>query len=516
LCVLIAPAPFLTAPAAAQAPSSRVDGRGALQEAARLVRQGQLEEAERQARRALADPGTEAAAWSVLGTINFQQQRVDDSIACLKKAIQLDAHLLGAHLSLAEIYLRQGNAAAAEPLFERVLTLDPSNLAARLAIARRKAEQGHYQRSVDAAAPALAAFKQSPEGLYILATDLFGLGDRPAATALAAHWTRLDHVPEQAAIAFGVLFASHGAGKEAVEILEHARAKGGTSYELAFNLAGAHLVAGDLVRALDTYDAALAARPDSVPALTQAARIAERQGDLERSLSYWIRAKKIDPDTPEILLGFGRVCLRMDLLDDAEPALARAAALKPGDSTYQYTLAAAKVGKKQFEAARQLLEPLVAAQPADPQLQYALGSIFYLEGQLQEAASHLRESLRLQPDQLAAQYYLGLVLRDEGDDPGAIAMLERLLDKYPDHAASSEALGGLLMSAQRYDEAERRLRQAIQLNPGLVKANYQLGLLLARMGRKDEADRQLALARSLREEDEATSRLQLRLLDPGP
>ena len=70
------------------------------------------------------------------------------------------------------------------------------------------------------------------------------------------------------------------------------------------------------------------------------------------------------------------------------------------------------------------------------------------------------------------------------------------------------------MNAQRYADAERQFRNAIRVNPKLVKANYQLGLLLARTGRK-EADRQLALAKSLREEDEATSRLQLRLLDPG-
>ena len=47
-----------------------------------------------------------------------------------------------------------------------------------------------------------------------------------------------------------------------------------------------------------------------------------------------------------------------------------------------------------------------------------------------------------------------------------------------------------------------------------MKANYQLGLLLARMGRKEEADKQLELAKSLREEDDSESRLQLRLLDP--
>ena len=50
--------------------------------------------------------------------------------------------------------------------------------------------------------------------------------------------------------------------------------------------------------------------------------------------------------------------------------------------------------------------------------------------------------------------------------------------------------------------------------PRVGKANYQLGLLLARMGKKDEAEKQLAHAKQLREEDEATSRLQLRLLEP--
>jgi hypothetical protein len=42
-----------------------------------------------------------------------------------------------------------------------------------------------------------------------------------------------------------------------------------------------------------------------------------------------------------------------------------------------------------------------------------------------------------------------------------------------------------------------------------------LGLLLVRSGKKEEGDRQLALAKTLREEDAATSRLQLRLLDGG-
>jgi len=99
-------------------------------------------------------------------------------------------------------------------------------------------------------------------------------------------------------------------------------------------------------------------------------------------------------------------------------------------------------------------------------------------------------------------------------DADAIGMLEDFLQRYSDHASSFAALGRLLMSAQRYPEAEISLERAVQLNPKSVKANYQLGLLLSRMGKKDEADKRLEVAKSLRQEDEANSHLQLRLLDP--
>jgi protein O-GlcNAc transferase len=441
--------------------AGQIAAREALQQAATLVQQGRLDEAERLARGALNDPQAQAVAYSVLGTIRFQQKRLADSATFLEKAIALEPKLVGAHLSLAQIYILQAKPELALPVFRRVLKLDPSNGVAKVALARSETEN------------------------------------------------------REAAVAFGVLLATEGRATEAIDIFERAGKTGAPSFELAFNLAGAYLLNKAPARALEAYDRALALKPDSLPALRQAATLAERQGEFERSLSYWIRAKKVHPDDPEILLGFGRVCLRMDLLEDAEPALLKAAELKPREPAYQYTLAAAKVGKRQFEAAQRLIEALVEQRPDDPQLQYALGSILYIQGHLPEAAARLRESIRLQPEQLASHYYLALVARDQGNEAEAIQVLEKLLQRYPDHAASSEALGGLLMSAQRYTEAETNLRNAVRLSPKSVKANYQLGLLLARMGRKQEADKQLEYAKSLRAEDEANSRLQLRLLDPG-
>jgi tetratricopeptide (TPR) repeat protein len=491
-----------------------VDAREALQNAANLVQQGRLQEADRQTHLALSDPDTRAVACSVLGTIRFQQKRLGESAAFLQEAIRLEPHLLGAHLSLAEVYLLQNKPGLALGLYRQILELDPLNSTARLALARAESEKGNYQRSLDLAGPIFPALKQIPDGLFLLATDYLKIGARAAAASLANDWMRLADTPPAWSMKFALLLAHGGVVPEAIEILERARQAGPTSYELAFNLAGVYLLKNDRARALEYYDLALSLHPDAVPALRQAAEIAEQQGELERALSYWIRLKKIDSNDSETLLGFGRVCLKMDLLEDAEPALTQAASLRPDDPSYLYALAATKVGKRQFEAADGLLKDLVNKKPDDSQLQYALGSVLYLEGHLADADQRLRESVRLRPDQLAPYYYLALVARDQGNEADAIQRLEELLRRYPDHALSCEALGGLLMSAHRYSEAENNLEKAVRLNPKSVKANYQLGLLLARIGKKDEADKRLEIAKSLRTEDESTSRLQLRLLDP--
>jgi tetratricopeptide (TPR) repeat protein len=454
--------------------------REALQKAATLTKEGRLTEAAEQAERALSDPETRAVASSVLGTIRLQQNRLDESARLLQDAIRLEPRMVGAHLNLAQVYVLQGSPERAVPVYQQVLALDPRSAPARMALAHAEAEKGNYKRSLELAGPALPAFKESPEGLLVLATDYLKTQDQPKAAALLDDARRLPDAPSAWWTSFGDI-----------------------------------LTQGGLVsKALEAYDMALGLEPASLTALQRAAVVAEQHDELERSLSYWMRAKRIAPDDPPILLGFGRVCLKMDLLEDAEPPLLKAAGLRPGEATYQYTLVVAKVGKRQYEAAQALLEPLVEKQPGDAQLQYALGSVLYMQGHLEEAAVRLQESLRLEPGQVASHYYLALVARDQGRDAEAIERLEELLRRHPDHAPSCEALGGLLLADRRYPEAERLLRKAVALNPRSVKATYQLGLLLSRTGRKEEGDKQLELSKSLRQEDDKTSRLQLRLLDP--
>src|SRR5207302_10369558 len=233
----------------------RADSRQALQNAVDLVQEGRLEEADQQARLALSDPQTHAVACSVLGTIRFQQKRLPESVSLLREAIRLNPRLLGAHLSLAEVYTLQGKPQRALSLFRRVLTLDPSNTAARLALARAETEKGNYRQSLALAKPVLPALKQSPDGLLVLAADFAKLGNRQAAADLAKEWARLDRTPPpEWSIKFALLLAEGGAVPEAVEVLERTKQTSSPSYELVFNLAGPYASKNDLVRPLGRHD----------------------------------------------------------------------------------------------------------------------------------------------------------------------------------------------------------------------------------------------------------------------
>ena len=490
------------------------DGRQALQQAADLAQAGQIEEAEAKARIALLDPATRAAANSVLGTIRFQQKRLPESTSFFQEAIRLEPRLIGAHLTLGQIYSIEGNPNLATKMFQRVLALDRHNTSARMALAQIECANGHYQQSLAFAKLVAKELRSSPEGLIILAQDYLGTGEREHALALVKVWETFADVPVELSAKFGIVLAKQGALLEAIEVMEQAKQDGNPSYELAFNLAVTYQLNKDGEHALENYDLALNRNHSSLPVLKQAAVLAESRNELERSLSYWVKAKKLRPEDPEILLGFGRVCLKMDLLQDAEPALTKAALLQPNGEAYQYTLASAKVGNKQFAEAESIFSKLVERNPQESQYQYALGSVLYLEGKLSEAVVHLSESIRLRPQQLTSYYYQALIERDQGRDVHAVQILEKLLHDYPEHAPSLELLGELQMAAQHYPEAEASLEKAVQLDPKSIKGNYQLGLLLARVGKKGQADRQFEIAKSLRTEHEKTSRSQLRLLDP--
>ena len=272
-------------------PSAR-QGRAALQRRRRSSsRDGSRKPTSRPSWR-LSDPETRAVAYSVLGAIRVPAEAARRKRRLLQKAIRLEPRLLGAHLTLAQVYTLQGKPDLALRLFRRVLELDrverdretgpgarrrrrrettsvagagaagPCRLQA---VARRAARAGHGL-SEDGES---RCGRRSGRGLDAACRRAAGLVDQVRAAP-----RRGRRVPGSAST------SSSAPGRP-----------GPPSYELAFTLGGAYLLNGDPARALDAYDAALTLKPDSLPALRQAAR-ARRTAGRARAIALVLDARE--------------------------------------------------------------------------------------------------------------------------------------------------------------------------------------------------------------------------------
>ena len=439
-----------------------------MEAAVRLLNQGQIAQAEAEARLALPNATTRPLALSMLGTIRLQQGQYEESANFLNQALALNPSLAGARTTLGDAYVLQGKPDLAEKCFREVLRLDPRNLNARFDLVKLEASQRNFQQSLEIARPIMSELVKSDESILVLATAYGALGRKEELKGLIASWQRLSAPSDEASLDFGDLLLASGMAAEAKAVFEaqETRIAAHPSAALALRLGNSYLSLGDLERAEKNSELALSLAPDCTACYESLAQIAERQQNSEKALSYLVAAKQREPENPEVLFEFGKVCLERNLLDDAVPALEKAVALKPDQDSYVYVLGSANVARENLPKAASLFVQLQQKHPHDAILNYAVGAVYYLQSKYSEAESSLKQSLAAQPDQVAASYYLGLTYDAIGDDDQAVPIFRDLLKRHPQHAPSYVKLGGILLRQHQYDEAEQDLERAISLDPG--------------------------------------------------
>ena len=484
--------------------------------ATRLLSEGQIDQAETEARQALENPSSRALALAMLGTIRLQQCKYEESTSFLTRALTLNPRLVGARTTLGNVYVLEDKPDLARRSFREAVQLDPSNFNARFGLAKVEASLHNYRESLDIAGRIAAQLRESDDGILLLATDYGSLGRKDELQALVASWQQLTAPIDESSLQFSDVLATFGLNVEAKQVLEaeQARISAHPSPGLALRLGNGYLSLGILDRAEQNFELALSLNTACSACEQSLAEVAERQGNTEKALAHLIKAKQQDPENPEILFQFGKLCLQRNLLEDALPALVKAVSLKPDQDPYIYVLGSANVAKGNLDAAASLFGQLLQKRPHDAVLQYAMGAVDYLAGKYPQAESSLKQSLETQPDQVAASYYLGLTYEAIGQDDEAVAVFRNLLRSHPEHAPSHVKLGSILLRQHQYEEAKQNLERAVSLDPESVQAHYQLGLLLHRLGRIAESDNQFAESRKLETERRSQTDLQLRLLLP--
>ncbi|MBX3744463.1 MAG: tetratricopeptide repeat protein [Verrucomicrobiae bacterium] len=302
-------------------------------------------------------------------------------------------------------------------------------------------------------------------------------------------------------------------------------------------LASAYQTVGDLPKAAEAVQAALAVNPQSVPLLTQAIRILSRHNDPAAALELARRARGIAPADPEVahLLGRleflqgdqprafallqesanrlpGRPDILHDLawanfsqgrLDDAARSMQSAAAASPPDPARQ---ASATTFLAVLNLAR---NPDALTQAADPQIQQALqqdaahGPALFAQalraaqqGRFDEARTTHERLLRRFPAFSPSMREMAILhAQPPSDDAKAFEWGVRAREAFPRDDTLAAALGKVVARRGDHRYAVQLLSQAAPTHPQDAELFYHLGL--AHLGLRDTPQARAALERAL-------------------
>ena len=247
----------------------------------------------------------------------------------------------------------------------------------------------------------------------------------------------LDAAPqEQAHAPRAVLQATVGnaASPAAIRRLSHAlggsRPSSAKAQRLVVEKLRAALAAvrsGNFALGIRQAQGALKADPESGVAWHVLAICHEKSGEVVAALEAYQAALQRLPEGTDIAHDLGRLAHQLGYLPIAEKLLLRYLAAHPGHAEATNNLACVLRDQNRYADAIGLLTPLLEIEPANAVLWNTLGSVLNDQGQVDQALIFFEEALRLDPDFAKARYNRANARSPLGDMVGALEDIDAAL-----------------------------------------------------------------------------------------
>ncbi len=231
--------------------------------------------------------------------------------------------------------------------------------------------------------------------------------------------------------------------------------------------AGLLLGHGELKRALELAQEAVAADPESAEAHYVLGMALEAAGDLEAAESEY---KKMGLQAPESLLevSLARLYLRQGRLAEAEQQARRAVEKNRWVPQVHLTLGAVAMRKKNYAAAITAFTNAVDLNPRDWNARVSLADACRQARRWDDALTHYGQALARKPDLPEALLGKALTWEQMGRQAEAIAAYEKALETVPDLLAAQINLARLYLSVQ--DQALAKPARALELAKAAAEA----------------------------------------------
>ena len=426
VCVLVLTGPQLLQ---AQVRNDLVDR---LENAATLIRDDRLAEAERQLSAILKINLNQPDALNLLGAIRAKQRRLIEAERLFSRAISANTALVSARMNLVQLHLIQNRQEKAISELNQVLRLQPEHQEALDRLSRLLLSEKRFDEFI-----ALMERNENARSLSFsmrLALAEAYLEKRDAEKAERNFRLALEQQSDDADTILGLAQVAYlrGDTASASSYLDHAKKSPIKSAETLYKFG-------------------------------MVASLAERYEEANLALS---EAVKLKPDEPAFHVALGTTWLKKPDLVAAEQSFRRALQLQSDSAPAQMYLGYTLMLQGQHSEARQMLEKSLARQPAVPQIHYYLGLISQDQGDDQAAVQLFQKTLQLLPSFTEVHVALGRSYLNLKDYPQAQAELELAVKLNPKDSQAHYQLAVLYarlkdsQRSQQHMQIVERLKEA--------------------------------------------------------
>jgi tetratricopeptide (TPR) repeat protein len=416
--------------------------------------------------------------------------KVDEGIAKLKKAAELDPKRIGTLLSIGNMYLLKKDRKGAQEWYDEALAADPNSVVVHVTRGNFFFASGEQDEGEKEYRKAIGLSKEKEDLRIALAVHYLYQGrmeesekelnaiikemnSQKARKVLAEIKLETGKVADAKPIVDQIL-------KENEKDLEGKYLKGRIALAEK-RMDDAKVLFGDVVK----QDAAMA-RARLYNGLTEI-----QQGQIEVGRKEIEEAVKLDPGNPRAQLLLGEVSL-----SSGNPAAAEKAALEvlrhnPSNALAAMLLADSFLARKEWKKAEQIYQAMIKQLPKSPVGYMKMGLSRKLQGQPKDAAGYFAQAVELNPKDPGSinEYIFALAAAKE--NAKARKVLDETVEKDPKNGQLWDMVGRFQLASGNPAEAEAAFLKSIDLAPEFTSPYYQLGVMYAAQKKFPESEKRL-------------------------
>ena len=432
---------------------------------------------------------------------------------------------------LARLRLRQGRLTEAQALYQRVLSLDPTSVSAKINSGRiafalgQKEEARHLLTGIEgssltpplqlelAAAMFLIGEAQSAlriaeglpinvrntNGLPLLAAIYLESGRRDELVGLIPFMKKASLTNPALAMQCADVLRNAGMYKQGIVLLRSLSAAAQTNAKVLVLLGRLEVLVQDFGRASEHLKRAAKLEPNSAEVLSAQAFLQSETGNTSEALKLLTKAREAAPSSTTVLADLVIAAIRAGKSQTAVDAAKTLIAMEPESPEFEYLFGAASLQSGDVDSAQKILEQYVQKRPRDSRGCLALGMTYAARrDKIESARKQLIHCVDMDPSNFEAQYQLGLSYQSQGENKEAIQMLEGVVKKAPNYSSALRDLGALYLESNEDSKARELLERAVSLSPQDADTHFQLIRLYNRIGETALAKEQIEIFQKLR------------------